>query len=66
MDGVEKYIIDKIVGRDLRRIPDQYAPQVFYKVHWLDYDDTTFEARSTLIKDVSKLVREFERTQCRQ
>ena len=55
MDGIEKYIIDKIVGRNLRKIPGQRAPQVFYEVRWLSYDDTTFEARSTLIKVVLSL-----------
>jgi hypothetical protein len=32
LDGVKKYIIDKIICRELRSVPGEVQRQVFYKV----------------------------------
>lgn len=60
IDGVQKFIIDKIINREVRSTPGK-PREIFYEVRWLNYEDTTWEPRASLIKDVPKLVLDFER-----
>jgi len=52
----EKFIIEKIIGRKKEN------NRVFFEVKWKGYKETTFEPRTTLIKDVPQLVKEFEKS----
>jgi hypothetical protein len=48
------YVVEKIVGKKFEN------RKVMYKVKWLGFKDTTYEPRSTLIKQVPKMINEYE------
>jgi hypothetical protein len=56
IDGVEKFIIDKIVRAETRHDKQGYI------VKWLSYsNETTFELRENLLRDVPKLLEKIEK-----
>jgi transposase InsO family protein len=55
IENVEKWNISKIV--DARIMNGQKC----YEVQWVGYNQTTIEPRAELVKDVPKLVKQFER-----
>lgn len=60
IDGLDKYIIDKIIDHEQRTTPPAERG-TWYKVKWLGYNDTTWEPKSNLMQDVPKLVRAYNR-----
>jgi len=53
--GPEKFVIEKLIKRFKKN------NKVYFEVKWQNYDKTTEEPRSELIKDVPDLVKEFEK-----
>jgi hypothetical protein len=52
--GIKKYVIDKLLERKKDK------GKIVFLVKWKGFKEKTFEKRSTLIKDVPHLVKQFE------
>jgi hypothetical protein len=37
IEGKERYIIEKIMSKEMRKVPGIRKRVVFYKIKWLDY-----------------------------
>jgi hypothetical protein len=58
--GEEHYIIEKVIEREMRKVPGIRKRVAFYKIKWLDYQDTTWEPESTLQQQIPQLLHKFE------
>jgi hypothetical protein len=58
VDGEERYIIDKILSHETRRVPGQRRG-IWYQVKWLGYEATTWEPRSSLLEQVPRLLKAY-------
>jgi hypothetical protein len=65
VQGEERYIIDKIIGKESRTGPGHRGRKPYYHVQWLDYDETTWELASELSKQVPGVVRSYETSRAR-
>ena len=52
---VEKFVISKLIK------PVIQNNKVFYEVQWKGYKDTTLEPRELLLKDIPKMLNQFEK-----
>jgi hypothetical protein len=60
IEGEERYIIEKILDKEMRKVPGVKKRVAFYKIKWLDYQDTTWEPESSLRQEVPQLLDMFE------
>jgi hypothetical protein len=46
MQGMEKYLVEKILRKESRSTPGRKTRQVYYEVKWLRYEETSWVPRS--------------------
>ena len=66
VNGEHRYIIEKIIGKELRKVEGQPRRQIFYHVKWLDHLETTWESRRSLLQQVPKIVHDYEADRSRR
>ena len=63
-DGQEKYIVDRIIRKELRKSPGVKDKQWHYKIRWKGYSakDDTWVREEQLKEDVPEIVKNFEQS----
>tara|TARA_R110002060_G_scaffold25799_2_gene35334 strand:- start:590 stop:880 length:291 start_codon:yes stop_codon:yes gene_type:complete len=59
-EGNEKYIIEKILRKELRKESGDRIKRLYYEVKYLSYSITFWEPAAILKEDVPNLVNKFE------
>jgi hypothetical protein len=61
MEGMEKYLVEKILRKESRSTAGRKTRQVYYEVKWLGYEETSWVPRSQLMSDIPQMVEIFEK-----